>query len=292
MNITDIDIKLLTMFVAVVDAQGISNAQNLLGKDASTISKNIAQLETRLGFKLCDRGRSGFETTDEGKKVYQSALQLFRSLKDFEIEVATIKNALSGPIRLSIIDNLITDPQCPLIELFSRYAARKNNEVELFIDVASPNLIENALINKQSDIGIGIFENPIDELVYINLYQEQDHLYSAAECAEDHLELLAHGNTNKLVTRTFLRNEQQSAQLNTQAWVENIEAAAMLILAGSHIGFLPDHYAKLWVDQGRLVTIEPESYFRTSMIQLAYCKSRTNFRPAVQGLLDDLLSII
>lgn len=292
MNITDIDIKLLTMFVAVVDAQGISNAQNLLGKDASTISKSIAQLETRLGFKLCERGRSGFDTTDEGKKVYQSALQLFRSLKDFEIEVTTIKNALSGPIRLSIIDNLITDPQCPLIELFSRYAARKNNEVELFIDVASPNQIENALINKQSDIGIGIFENPIDELVYIDLYQEQDHLYSATDCAEAHLELLVHGNTNKLVTRTFLRNEQQSAQLNTQAWVENIEAAAMLILAGSHIGFLPDHYAKQWVDQGRLVMIEPESYFRTSMIQLAYCKSRTNFRPAVQGLLDDLLSII
>ena len=115
------DIKLLTIFVAVVDAQGISNAQNILGKDASTISKSIAQLETRLGFKLCDRGRSGFETTEEGNKVYQSALQLFRSLKDFDIEVTTIKNALSGPIRLSIIDNLITDPRCPLIELRNNF---------------------------------------------------------------------------------------------------------------------------------------------------------------------------
>lgn len=292
MNITDIDIKLLTIFVAVVDVQGISNAQNILGKDASTISKSIAQLETRLGFKLCDRGRSGFETTDEGNKVYQSALQLFRSLKDFDIEVTTIKNALSGPIRLSIIDNLITDPRCPLIELFSRYAARKNNQVELFIDVASPTQIENALINKQSDIGIGIFEKPIDELVYIDLYQEHDHLYAASERSTEHLALLANGNMNKLVTRTFLRNENSSVQLNTQAWVENIEAAAMLILAGSHIGYLPDHYARQWVDQGRLIAIEPARYFRTSMIQLAYRKSRTSFRPAVQGLLDDLLSLI
>jgi DNA-binding transcriptional LysR family regulator len=38
------------------------------------------------------------------------------------------------------------------------------------------------------------------------------------------------------------------------------EAAAILILSGRFIGFLPDHYAAGWVAEGRMKAIRPDDY--------------------------------
>ena len=49
-NLSDIDLKLLRVFVAVAEAQGVSAAQETLLMNQSTISTHLASLETRLGF--------------------------------------------------------------------------------------------------------------------------------------------------------------------------------------------------------------------------------------------------
>lgn len=36
---------------------------------------------------------------------------------------------------------------------------------------------------------------------------------------------------------------------------------AFLILTGRYIGYLPDHYASLWVQQGRLRALKPATRF-------------------------------
>ncbi len=66
MKIDPSDVKLLKIFLAVVDSNGISNAQSVLNRDASTISKALTQLEERLSLRLCERGRHGFSLTAEG----------------------------------------------------------------------------------------------------------------------------------------------------------------------------------------------------------------------------------
>ncbi|MGO7888897.1 LysR family transcriptional regulator, partial [Rhizobium ruizarguesonis] len=54
------------MFRAVVDHKSFLGAQIALGLSQSAVSFHIKALEDRLGFKLCQRGRSVFELTDRG----------------------------------------------------------------------------------------------------------------------------------------------------------------------------------------------------------------------------------
>jgi len=63
-RIMDSDIRLLQVFRVVVDCGGLSASELELGIGRSTISKHISDLETRLGVKLCNRGRSGFTMTE------------------------------------------------------------------------------------------------------------------------------------------------------------------------------------------------------------------------------------
>ncbi|MGQ3028986.1 MAG: LysR family transcriptional regulator, partial [Ferrovibrionaceae bacterium] len=64
------DIRLLRLFMTIVEAGGFAAAQGELNLSLSTISTHVSTLETRLGVVLCKRGRSGFEVTPEGQAVY------------------------------------------------------------------------------------------------------------------------------------------------------------------------------------------------------------------------------
>src|SRR5205085_11496388 len=48
--VSDIDVRLLRVFRAVVEAGSFANAQAILNVGASTISTQMSQLETRLGY--------------------------------------------------------------------------------------------------------------------------------------------------------------------------------------------------------------------------------------------------
>lgn len=295
MQLGDIDLRLLRVFLAVADANGISNAQALLGRDASTISKHIGQLESRLGFRLCERGRSGFALTEEGATIYRRATELFNATRRFEQDALAMQRQLSGPIRIAMIDNLITDAACPLMPTLQRFSRREQNDVEFFIDISAPAKIEQAVLDNQADIGIGIFMHGLQELEYLPLYEERDYLYVASGhrlaglVGEQLQQALIQ---ERKVAREFL--EQADLLLMGEqsevphAWVSNIEAAAMLILAGSHVGFLPGHFASRWVERGELVALDPQQFQRVSSIQAITRKNKRRPRPVLQAFLDDL----
>ena len=70
-SIADIDVKLLRVFCTIVECDGFSQAQSELNLSRSTISTHMANLETRVGFKLCSRGRAGFALTAGSNQMYQ-----------------------------------------------------------------------------------------------------------------------------------------------------------------------------------------------------------------------------
>ena len=73
-TVSDLDLRLLRVFLAIVDAGGVSAAQASLGVGQSTLSSQLSTLETRLGFSLCERGRGGFRLIVQrmrGRKVFR-----------------------------------------------------------------------------------------------------------------------------------------------------------------------------------------------------------------------------
>jgi len=292
------DYKLLETFVAVVEAKGISNAQNRLGKDSSTISRSITQLESRLGIHLCDRGRQGFSLTPEGFEVYRSALNVLASFRRLEDKIESIKGVSEGKLRVAMIDNILSDPGCPLTAVLKRFSHSdpKRSDLQIDLMVLSPEQMEQQLLERRIDIAVGIFESHKPDLHYQFLYQELDYLYCAADSnlpqLDDEREIRRGLLNQRFVTRKFL-DDSELRLLGIQVredfvHTDNIEAVTQLILAGLCVGFIPKHYASPLVKQGLLRPILQHRVFRRSNMDAACLAESLAQRPAIAYFLECL----
>jgi DNA-binding transcriptional LysR family regulator len=276
MVVSDIDLRLLRVFRTVVEAGGYTNAQALLNISQSTISTQMSQLEIRLGFTLCHRGRGGFRLTDQGEVLYRRVVQLFQSLQQFQLQTEELKCGLSGHLRIGIIDNIITDPACPVGPALAEFAGQPNNAVRISLDVLSPQELEAQVLDKSIDAAFGIFCSRLSGLSYKPLYRERDVLvchrsHPLAAMRQD--PSLRHEISKaRKVIRAFL-GKQELLPMNTEsdtvfATVANVEAAALLIQSGVYIGFLPEHYAQHWIESGEMIALLPDLCVRYSNFSL------------------------
>ena len=275
MRLSNIDVRHLRIFLAAVECGGFTAAERLLGISQSTISTHIAELERRVGFRVCERGRSGFALTERGEELYAAALTLVDAFADFEDRAQTLKGVLGGRLRLGLLDNLISDGRCPMVQALAELTALAQGP-RISIEVLPPSEIEHAIAAGRLDLGVSIAEKRLPALDYTRLYSETDILV----CAAGH-PLLDLGDEVRLrqrirhapkVIRSFLNHHDffllSDREESIGATVSNVEAAAFLILAGTHIGFLPDHYAARWIDSGAMRVLLPETFARTSDIML------------------------
>jgi LysR family transcriptional regulator, transcriptional activator for bauABCD operon len=294
MNVDESYIKLLKIYAAVVESNGIANAQALLNKDASTISRAISQLEDRLQLTLCNRGRSGFELTAEGSLVYEEALKLFTGFRGFEKKVESLNGQGAQSLSIGIIDNIISDPNCTLMPAIKQYCTIHSQEVLLNMNVLTPHELEKQLLDKRIDIALGIFENKHNAISYRPVYEEIDYLYCAADSAlckqiqagisDEHL--LQRLNEQNFVSRHFLK-ETDLLELNLEkyghvTYTENLEAMMFLILSGQYIGFIPGHYAKHFEQQNLMISIHPKRFFHISVVEIAYLSRSESLRDVIE----------
>ncbi|MNE81697.1 LysR substrate binding domain protein [compost metagenome] len=68
--------------------------------------------------------------------------------------------------------------------------------------------------------------------------------------------------------------QDRHQELNSTAGTSDREGLAFLILTGSFIGYLPDHYAADWVGQGRMRALQPERFHYDIPLTVATRKGR------------------
>lgn len=164
-NLSDIDLKLLRVFVAVAQAQGVSAAQEPLQMNQSTISTHLSTLETRLGFRLCQRGRSGFMLTPKGERILIACRTLFSAARDFTRVSQSLNGLLTGDLQIGLVDNLASLPGSPFSQALKQFLQRRQ-DVQLHCRICSPGEIEQGLLNRQLDLGIGYFGQQLAALSY------------------------------------------------------------------------------------------------------------------------------
>jgi DNA-binding transcriptional LysR family regulator len=108
-QLRDLDLQLLRLFVTVVECGGFSAAQGELGIGQSTISTQMAKLETRLGFRLCERGKAGFRLTPKGEQVLAATRRLFAAIDTFKDEARGVADKLLGELRIGLSEGLATE---------------------------------------------------------------------------------------------------------------------------------------------------------------------------------------
>ena len=264
-TINNVDLKLLRVFKCVVEAGGLTSASHELNIGLAAISKQLSDLEIRLGMTLCSRGREGFELTEYGITVYQATLELFASLNIFRERLHNSRSELLGDLSISVVDNTISDPLSPVTKAVQQLhlAAPK---VNIRLQTAHLDDIEKGLNEGRFNCAIAPVYEEKGEFDYYPAYTETSKLYCSSEHSlfnsPDSDITLEQLKQQKLINHTYVSHRHGNKlfafnESNIQA--VQVEAVAMLILTGHFIGYLPAHYAARYVNEKRIRAIGPEA---------------------------------
>lgn len=295
-HFTDFDLRLLRIFQAVVNSGGLSAAEIDLGIGRSTISTHIADLETRLGTRLCHRGRGGFALTARGKQIYEASLALMRSLDAFRDQVNEGQDTMRGELNVGVVDNIIWDKELRLSAVFREFS-RLAAEVDLTIYVLSPDEIERRLIDGRLHIAIAPVMHEVASLSFEPLFDEINYLY----CGKGHS--LFKVPDSQITTEDLIRSQyvkkgyavsdeldEVNASMGKRVVGYHVEAFALLILSGCYIGFLPEHYAATWENRGEMRKLLPKRY--GAIVNFAAMTPRGKEQtPAMRVFLDELRKV-
>lgn len=292
--VTEYDLRLLRIFMAVVEHSGFSAAASALGLTRSTVSVHMSNLETRMGLKLCNRGRSGFSLTTEGQTVYHGISQLFQSFDDFSILVSSLGKELSGEVVIMCADQLDAVKQQKLADVIAELAEQAPN-LNIALDGDSISNIEKALLNDKAHVGLYPKYQAIDGLEYQGLFSENIFLC----CAERHpffsltdsqisQQMLAETNAVHPGVNIDVVGREQLKQLKLTAKSYQFDTRKTLILSGKYIGYLPQSAIQQELNAGKMRIIKPQQCYYPFNLSLAYKKSARE-RAKVQ-LLNDLFA--
>ena len=251
----DVDLQLLRLFLGVVESNGFSAAQGELGLSQSSISQQMAKLETRLGYRVCNRGKAGFSLTPKGEQLLIAARALFDSIETFRHQSNGVAGRLIGQVRLGLSEAVDQSVLQRVADAIRRFRER-DESVRIELISAMPGEMERLLLQQRLDLAIGYFSQVQSAFDYRELFSETQHLYCApghplfTNDAPDDAALQACDRVDH--PYRFLRSDEPFQGKVCSARSEQVEGTLAFILSGKHLGYLPDHYARQWQDKGFL----------------------------------------
>ncbi|WP_238927429.1 LysR family transcriptional regulator [Achromobacter xylosoxidans] len=290
-NVSDLDLRLIRVFLTIVDAGGVSAAQALLGVGQSTISSQLATLETRLGFTLCERGRGGFRLSAKGQRFDKLARRALASLDDFSAQARNMHRQLVGNLTLGLIGNATMAQNARIGHAIEKFR-RRDEAVRLSVLIRSPRELEELILKDEMQVAIGYFLHRVPMLDYTPLFQERQVAY----CGASHPLAARAGRVTEAdvadadwTWRTYPLPESSFAgrprHITSEA--DNMEAALILILSGAHLGYLPEHYAAPYVTAGLLHALDADAYHYDVEISMV-AKRRSHLDDIAAAFLEDM----
>lgn len=261
-KVSDLDLRLLRIFLAVVDAKGLSEAQATLNIGQPTISTHLATLEARVGFRLCERGRSGFHLTPKGEKFVSAARTLLDTVTDFGNSVRNMDKTLVGNLRIGLIDHAPTGLMQQVSDSIAAFR-RRSEAVRFSIAVHPPRDLEEQLIHGELDLVFSYFWRHLPSMEYRSLFKERQiaccghghplfakvGIVSTEEAAEHEWTWRSYPLPNAIVVRPHE---------SVTAVADDMEAVAILIMSGRYLGYLPEQFAEPYINKKLLAPLNPK----------------------------------
>ncbi|RJG12316.1 LysR family transcriptional regulator [Pseudomonas cavernicola] len=290
-QVRDLDLQLLRLFVSVVECGGFSAAQGELGIGQSTISTQMAKLETRLGFRLCERGKAGFRLTPKGDEVLLATRKLFAAIETFKGEAQGMADKLLGELSIGLSEALDAQVLERVAAAIQRFRQR-NQAVQIELISAMPAELERRLLQDQLHLAIGYFSGKQTALDFQPLFSEEQLLY----CGRGHplfsrqqiVKVDLDGCDRVHHPYRFISADEPAQSSLSSARTEQVEGSLAFILSGAHIGYLPGHIAGPWETRGLLRVLLPEQLGYTVQFHLASHRGRQPSE-AQQAFVEDVL---
>lgn len=300
-QLADIDLRLLRIFKAVVEAGGFSAAESALNITTSTISNYMADLEKRLDMRLCSRGRAGFALTEHGRVVYNATQELLDALEQFRDRINTAHDHLLGDLRLALAEQTIYIPNNGIADALRDFKEQAPG-VRLDVRILTAEDVAPAVAEGTVHVGISDWHNPVPNLYSVPLFEEHMSLY----CGRGHSlfgqrespETLQKLHQCEFIETSRLRSGRTLDPImdswRKQASALQPEARIALILSGKFVGYLPEHLADQVQWAGDLQCLFPKrfDYYNTYQVISQRKSDRNRIVTLFQQLLQENQTVL
>lgn len=277
--VNEYDLRLLRIFISVVEHGGFSSAANALGITRSTISVHMSNLETRMKLKLCLRGRGGFSLTEDGQAVYRAVLDLFATMDDFSLLIHSLGSELSGELVILCADQLDENKQHKMAKVIKKINDASPN-LHIVLDGDSISNIEKSLLKDKAHIGVFPSYQQIEGLKYQPLFSEPIYLC----CGKNHPffnqvdtaiseEILGEAAAIHPGINIDLAGKRQLEKLNLSAKSYQFDTRKAMILSGCYIGYMQQSFIQAELNSGEIRIIKPSSHFYQFRLSLVSKKT-------------------
>ena len=148
----------LRIFLAVARTGTVSGGARRLDVRHSTVSRRLQKLERRLGTRLFDKKRSGYELTAPGERLKQAALGMEREVLTVDGTLQGQEHILAGSLRVTAVNLMATSILPPI---FARFSAAYP-QIELRILASNADV---SLAAREADVAIRVTNDPVPTLV-------------------------------------------------------------------------------------------------------------------------------
>lgn len=253
-------LKGLPEFIAVVERGTFTAAAKQLNVSVSHISRNIAELESRLATQLFVRTTRQMQLTESGRRLFSSAEPLMEELIAIQDRLTRGSETLEGSIRITLAGKLAEEQIVPLLTDFCVI----HNGISLEIDVSARNvdLIAEGyhlairmgpLVSSSSLVAVRLVSIPMITLASQALTAKLGCIRQPEELPAEYCLPLVGRNwqfTNGK-RQVFIR---PLGRVSTNSGNAAVSAA----LKGIGIIHVPAYYADEKVSAGELITLLPE----------------------------------
>ena len=169
----------MASFVAVVEAGSFVGAAEALGLSKAAVSRQVGELEHRLGVRLLQRTTRRLSLTEDGQLFHARARELLAAIEEAESEISSRSGTASGRLR---INAPLTFGIVHLAPLWGRFADLHPG-VALEVDL-SDRIVD--LVEEGYDLAVRITNLPASQLVSRQLATSRMRLCASPEYLAEH----------------------------------------------------------------------------------------------------------
>ncbi|MFS2223109.1 LysR family transcriptional regulator [Pantoea sp. B65] len=282
----------MVAFARVVETLSFTEAARSLQLSKSSVSREIAQLEIRLGAQLLKRTTRSIEVTELGQSYYQYCHRILNEVKSAE---RFIRNFHEEPIgNLQLVAPVTFGCQCIVPVLNNFIASNIHVNVDLDLTDRPVNMAEDPY-----DIAIVIGRDapdhplvkPLMDITW-GLYATAEYMrqYPAIEKPEDlpRYDYILFRGPAHTISLPFRKDKHKlDIEVRSRFRANNSVALMSSALAGSGIAYLPDYMTQESLTSGKLIRLLPGWRMDTYRAWMLL-KAENHLSPRVRRFASDL----
>jgi DNA-binding transcriptional LysR family regulator len=285
----------LVTFAQVVTYRGFAPASRALDIPKSRLSRDVAQLEERLGVRLIQRNSRAFAVTDVGMLLSEKCRCIMDDIEQAETAVQESISSPQGHVRVTAPHHLLKSWLEPHLPRF----LRAHPQVQVRAEGVSHRV---DLLAERIDIAIRWRIDPAEEpdVVVRKLFDTRTLLVAAPSYlaqrgpvttpADLQGELALIGTSMSMLRVVGPMGEEFNIGIRPLLATNELTVALTAAIAGAGISLLPDHFCASAIASGSLVRLLPDWAGPAGNIQAAF-PTRRGMVPGVRAFVDFLATL-